>query len=82
MMKLLLITLVRGYQLFISAPLHALSGPGSGCRFTPTCSRYFIQAVQTHGAWRGLILGVRRILKCHPWGSSGHDPVPPAPHAR
>ena len=45
MMKWLLITLVKGYQTFISAPLHALGGPGSGCRYTPTCSQYFIQAV-------------------------------------
>ena len=46
MMKWLLIALVRGYQTFISAPLHALGGPGSGCRYTPTCSQYFIQAVR------------------------------------
>ena len=46
MMKWLLITLVRGYQLFISAPLHALGGPGCGCRYTPTCSQYFLQDVQ------------------------------------
>ena len=45
MMKWLLITLVKGYQTFISAPLHVLGGPGSGCRYTPTCSQYFIQAV-------------------------------------
>ena len=50
MMKWLLIALVRGYQTFISAPLHALGGPGSGCRYTPTCSQYFIQAVRVHGA--------------------------------
>ena len=50
MMKWLLITLVKGYQTFISAPLHALGGPGSGCRYTPTCSQYFIQAVHIHGA--------------------------------
>ena len=82
MMKWLLITLVRGYQLFISAPLHALGGPGCGCRYTPTCSQYFIRAVQVHGAWRGFILGTWRILRCNPWGGSGYDPVPPArtPH--
>ena len=78
MMKWLLITLVKGYQTFISAPLHALGGPGSGCRYTPTCSQYFIQAVRIHGAWRGFLLGSWRILRCNPWGGSGYDPVPPA----
>jgi len=46
------------------------------CRFTPTCSDYFIQAVRKHGAIKGAWLGVRRILRCHPYGGSGHDPVP------
>ena len=82
MMKWLLITLVKGYQTFISAPLHALGGPGSGCRYTPPCSQYFIQAVHIHGAWRGFLLGTWRILRCNPWGRSGYDPVPPARHPR
>ncbi|HBI13069.1 MAG TPA: membrane protein insertion efficiency factor YidD, partial [Akkermansia sp.] len=51
---------------------------GSGCRYTPTCSQYFIQAVRIHGAWRGFLLGTWRILRCNPWGGSGYDPVPPA----
>lgn len=77
MLKQLLILPVRFYKRFISVPLHALCGPGSGCRFTPSCSTYFIQAVETHGAFKGAVLGIRRILRCNPWGGCGHDPVPP-----
>ncbi len=79
-MKTLLISIVRFYQRHISKPLHALSGPGSHCRFSPTCSAYFIQAVETHGALRGSLLGAWRILRCNPWGGCGYDPVPPATH--
>lgn len=75
-MKRLLILLVRGYQIFISPPLHFLTGPFSGCRFTPTCSQYFIDAVRVHGSVRGAWLGIRRICRCHPWGGQGHDPPP------
>ncbi|MBL9153420.1 MAG: membrane protein insertion efficiency factor YidD [Verrucomicrobiales bacterium] len=75
-MKTLLILLVRGYQIIISPVLHALTGPFSGCRYTPTCSQYFINAVRVHGALRGSWLGICRIGRCHPWGSHGHDPVP------
>lgn len=78
-MKYLLLALVRFYQIAISRPLHILAGPGSGCRFTPTCSQYFIEAVQLHGAWKGGLLGLRRLLRCHPWGPTGYDPVPPKP---
>lgn len=46
------------------------------CRFTPTCSQYALEALQKHGPIKGLWLTVRRILRCHPWGGSGYDPVP------
>ncbi|MDE7027356.1 membrane protein insertion efficiency factor YidD [Duncaniella freteri] len=46
------------------------------CRFTPTCSEYAIEAINRHGAIKGLWLTVKRISRCHPWGGSGYDPVP------
>lgn len=66
----LLIAPIRFYQRCISP----LTPPA--CRFTPTCSQYMLEAIQKHGALRGLYLGTRRILRCHPWGGSGYDPVP------
>ena len=62
--------LVRGYQLL----LRPLLPPA--CRFEPSCSRYAIDAVERHGALRGSWLAARRVGRCHPWGGSGHDPVP------
>jgi putative membrane protein insertion efficiency factor len=48
----------------------------SPCRFVPTCSAYGIEAVEVHGALRGGLLATRRVLRCHPWGRFGSDPVP------
>ena len=62
---------VRLYQWFISPLL-----PPS-CRYEPTCSAYAIEALQRHGLIRGAYLTTRRLLRCHPWGGSGFDPVPP-----
>lgn len=67
----LLIAPIHFYQRFISP----LTPPA--CRFTPTCSQYAVEALQTHGALRGSWLAIKRILRCHPWGGSGYDPVPP-----
>jgi len=75
-MKPLIRIAIRGYQRFVSPVLHAVGGPGSGCRFTPTCSEYFLQAVETHGALRGAWMGLKRIARCHPWSAGGEDPVP------
>lgn len=61
---------IRFYQLSISPLL-----PPS-CRFTPTCSQYAIEAITRHGIIKGTYLAIRRILRCHPWGGSGYDPVP------
>lgn len=70
MFKRLLILPIRFYQRFISPMLPP------ACRFTPTCSQYAVEAIQKHGALKGLYLTIRRILRCHPWGGSGYDPVP------
>lgn len=51
---------------------------GINCRYQPTCSRYALEALERHGAWRGSWLALRRIGRCHPWGGAGHDPVPEA----
>ena len=54
----------------------------SPCRFVPSCSTYAQEAVEAHGAIRGAALAVRRLLRCHPWGGHGFDPVPPSAHER
>lgn len=63
-----LIGLVRCYQLLISPWL------GPCCRYEPSCSKYFVAAVQKYGAMRGALRGTRRLLRCHPWGGKGYDP--------
>jgi putative membrane protein insertion efficiency factor len=77
-----LLALVWLYQRTLSPALPALFGPACGCRFHPTCSHYAAEAVRAHGALAGLWLAVRRLLRCHPLGSAGLDPVPPARRPR
>jgi putative membrane protein insertion efficiency factor len=73
----LLTAALRGYRLLLSPLVTAVFSPlGFGCRFQPTCSRYAIAAIETHGAMRGTLLAVWRICRCHPFGGSGNDPVP------
>lgn len=66
----ILIFPIHCYQRYVSPLL-----PPS-CRFTPTCSQYAVEALQKHGPVKGLYLAIRRLLRCHPWGGSGYDPVP------
>jgi putative membrane protein insertion efficiency factor len=76
LMLWLLRSIIRVYQCTISPLLGLLCGPDSGCRFTPTCSAYFLEAVETHGIGRGSWLGLKRLARCHPWGGCGYDAVP------
>ena len=64
------IIIIKFYQFFISPFL------GLNCRFNPTCSNYCINSLKKHGLIIGLYYSILRISKCHPWGGSGHDPVP------
>ncbi len=68
--------LILLYQKLINPILHFIGGPNTGCRFTPTCSNYSLQAVEEHGAIKGTFYGMWRICRCNPWGGCGHDPVP------
>ena len=65
--------LVRAYQLVLRPAI------GAHCRFEPSCSHYAIAALRTHGAVRGSLLALARILRCNPWHPGGYDPVPPLP---
>lgn len=69
--KKLFILPVKFYQNCISPILPNV------CRHQPSCSQYMIEAIETHGVIKGIYLGTKRLLRCHPWGTSGYDPVPP-----
>ncbi len=66
-----LILLVRAYQIVLSPIM------GGACRFEPSCSNYMIESLRVHGPIKGTLLGLWRILRCHPFGAHGYDPVPP-----
>jgi putative membrane protein insertion efficiency factor len=69
-MRTLLILLVRGYQVSLGQLLPP------ACRYYPSCSAYAIEALERHGALRGSVLSIKRILRCHPFRPGGYDPVP------
>ncbi|HAS45420.1 MAG TPA: membrane protein insertion efficiency factor YidD [Microscillaceae bacterium] len=71
MLKAIFLFFIRFYQKAISPHFPAT------CRYQPTCSHYTVEAIQTHGAIKGMWMGLKRISRCHPWGGSGYDPVPP-----
>jgi putative membrane protein insertion efficiency factor len=73
MIRALLIAIVKGYRLTLSPWI------GSVCRFTPSCSAYSLEALETHGAAAGSYLTLARIARCHPWCAGGLDPVPATP---
>ena len=75
--KHVLIFLVRFYRHALRPAARALGLEWSCCRYLPTCSQYALDALERHGAWTGSVLAARRILRCHPWGGHGWDPVPP-----
>jgi putative membrane protein insertion efficiency factor len=70
---------IRLYQVLLSPLLAFMCGPVCGCRYEPTCSHYFLEAVERHGSFRGSWLGMKRLLRCRPWGGAGFDPVPSRP---
>jgi len=77
-MKKFVLSLIRAYQksfLVRSPLLKTLFLSDSACRFRPTCSEYTYQAIDGYGIIRGSILGLKRIIKCHPWSQGGYDPL-------
>lgn len=76
-MRMIVVAMIRLYQRTLSGDHGWLQGlfPYGVCRLYPSCSEYTRQAVLKYGVVRGLFRGLRRLLRCHPWGDSGHDPV-------
>lgn len=70
MIKFFLKIIIKFYQYTISPII------GPRCRYLPSCSNYALEAIDKHGVTKGMFLSIKRISKCHPWGKSGHDPVP------
>jgi len=74
----ILIAAVHVYRWTLSPAKTFLCGPLAHCRFTPSCSEYALESLQTHGALTGSWFAAKRVCRCHPWGDCGHDPVPKA----
>lgn len=70
-LRWILLGLIRLYQKMVSPSL-----PSNTCRFYPSCSHYGYQAIYKHGAWRGTVMAIWRVLRCNPWNPGGYDPVP------
>ncbi|MDD4921731.1 MAG: membrane protein insertion efficiency factor YidD [Bacteroidales bacterium] len=68
--KYFFLGIIKFYQYAVSPHTHA------SCRYEPTCSQYAVEAIQKHGPFKGSWLAMKRILRCHPWGGHGYDPVP------
>ncbi len=73
------IAFIRLYQLVVSPLKTAVFGPWARCRYSPCCSQYAIEALRSHGLAGGLWLALQRLLRCHPFGGMGYDPVPTRP---
>ena len=71
-MKKIFIFLIKGYQKFISPIFHHL---GVNCKYYPSCSNYMMQAIQKYGCIKGIYLGIKRLLRCHPFAKGGYDPL-------
>jgi uncharacterized protein len=72
---------MSGWQTLLKAPIHLYRWTlkpliGGECRHLPTCSEYALEAIDRNGAWKGFWLMISRLARCHPWGTSGYDPVP------
>jgi uncharacterized protein len=76
-MKRIPMIIVHCYRLVLSPLMRFLFGTAGACRYTPTCSCYALEALERHGALRGSHLAIKRLLRCHPCGGAGYDPVPP-----
>ncbi len=70
-----IIALYGGVSFFLQQIFQTVFGFSSSCQFTPTCSEYMTQAIEKYGVAKGLRLGLRRIVRCHPFAKGGHDPV-------
>ena len=71
-MKKICVLFLKGYQKFISPIFHFF---GTNCKFYPSCSNYMLQAIEKYGVQKGIYIGVKRLLRCHPFAKGGYDPL-------